>query len=116
MTRPKKSDRPFCRIQVLTDEKEPPVTMIEWPDFGKERVAARITKALKYEGYEAKTARTKLDKGRVCFIMTVAPVEVVRGIVGDLFLDVRSDPSKSTRNFMVDFYGKLDERKEEHGA
>lgn len=91
MTRPKKAERPKCKLIVFQPREGKPIVEIAWLDQGKERVSARITKALKAEGYESQaghSSRYAPEGYRHCGIRTPAPVELVQNIVQQHFLVV----------------------------
>lgn len=85
MTRPKNAELPQCKVILMK-----PIIIIGWFDQGRERVSARITKALRAEGYETSAAKDSRywEGKRLCEVQTNAPIEVVRPLLDRFFLDV----------------------------
>lgn len=102
MTRPKESQLASC--QLFPPGEGGKAVVIEWIDSGSERVAARITKALKRLGHEAKAesisanadihqyCRCADEEHRHCRVISLAPPEVVAMIAARHFLDVKMEP------------------------
>lgn len=107
MTRPKKAEHPGCKVRVTVAEGQKDVTSVEWADSGKARISARITKALKAEGFEARADSMKTESGRICLVVTAAPTKLVQSIVGNYFLNVVTMPPKSNQEVWCDFIKKL---------
>jgi len=104
MTTKKKGDLPKCHISLFLNGDKKIWVGVEWTDRGRARVSARITKALKWEGYEAHTGRDYRYPGLVpeghpgqegparrCVVLTPAPLELVEKISSEHFLNVEVD-------------------------
>lgn len=92
MTKPKKSERPKVTLLVYQPKQEKPFVEIAWTDQGKERISARITKALRAEGYDTlavRDSRYAPEGCRYCGIQTTAPLDVVQRVVEQYFLVVQ---------------------------